>query len=75
MFEKIKQLFIPTDSMDAEQARAFVNENKEGTYTLLDVRQPREYESGHIPGAKLIPLTQISDAYDQLDRDKPTIVY
>jgi sulfur-carrier protein adenylyltransferase/sulfurtransferase len=75
MFEKIKQLFIPTDSMDADQARVFVNENKEGTYTLLDVRQPREYESGHIPGAKLIPLTQISDAYDQLDRDKPTIVY
>jgi sulfur-carrier protein adenylyltransferase/sulfurtransferase len=75
MFEKVKQLFTPTDSMDAEQARVFINENKEGSFTLLDVRQPREYESGHIPGAKPIPLTQISDAYNQLDPDKPVIVY
>lgn len=75
MFEKVKQLFTPTDSMDPEQARAFINGNKEGSFTLLDVRQPREYESGHIPGAKLIPLTQISDAYNQLDPDKPVIVY
>lgn len=26
---------------------------------LLDVRQPHEYEAGHVPGAKLIPLDEV----------------
>lgn len=29
--------------------------------TVLDVRQPDEYESGHVPGAALIPLDQLPD--------------
>lgn len=75
MFEKVKRLFTPAASMDAEQARAFMNERKEGTYTLLDVRQPGEYEKEHIPGATLVPLAGLPQSYDKLDRDKPVIVY
>jgi rhodanese-related sulfurtransferase len=29
--------------------------------TLIDVRQPDEYESGHVPGAVLIPLAEVPD--------------
>ncbi|MCD6274170.1 MAG: rhodanese-like domain-containing protein [Deltaproteobacteria bacterium] len=39
------------------------------------MRQPSEYEKSHIPGAKLIPLPQINDRFDELDPEKPTIVY
>ncbi len=42
----------------AEEARAFIGERKIERFTLLDVRQPGEYESEHIPGAKLIPLPE-----------------
>ncbi|MGD8807492.1 MAG: SulP family inorganic anion transporter [Chloroflexota bacterium] len=27
--------------------------------TVIDVREPREYRRGHVPGAQLVPLTQI----------------
>ena len=75
MFETIKKLFTPVESIDAQQARAYMNEHAEGSFTLLDVRQPAEYKTAHIPGATLVPLPKLSDSYDQLDPEKPVIVY
>ncbi len=75
MFETIKKLFTPVESLTPEQAKDFMNKNSEGSYTLLDVRQPKEYEESHIAGAKLVPLPQLTDLYTDLDRDKPIIVY
>ena len=34
--------------------RFTLNKDKHGKYILLDVRQPEEYEAGHIPGAIFI---------------------
>jgi rhodanese-related sulfurtransferase/rubrerythrin len=47
----------------------------QGTYTLLDVRQPTEYETSRIPGATLIPLTELPHSLDRLDPQKPVVVY
>lgn len=58
-----------------DEAKAFLDENKVGTYTLLDVRQPFEYEEAHLPGARLIPLTKLPDSLEQLDRRQPILVY
>ena len=71
----LRKLFTPVTSMTAEEAREFVANHEEGSYTLLDVRQPREYEESHIPGSKLIPLPELADSLDQLDKNKPTLVY
>ncbi len=75
MFESLKKMFTPVDGLDPNQAREFIKNHREGSYTLLDVRQPREYEEEHIPGATLIPLPELRDAMDKLDPDKPVIVY
>jgi sulfur-carrier protein adenylyltransferase/sulfurtransferase len=75
VLETLKKIFTPVENMDAEQAKAFIAENEEGSYTLLDVRQPKEYQEAHIPGAVLIPLPQLSDSVEKLDRGKPVIVY
>ena len=72
---QLKKLFTPVSSMDAEETKAFMAQHREGDYTLLDVRQPGEYEDSHLPGAKLIPLPQLSDSYQELDPEKPTIVH
>lgn len=71
----LKKLFSPVASMDVKQARDFIANHQEGTYTLLDVRQPGEYEKEHIPGAKLIPLPHLPDALSELDPQKPVIAY
>jgi rhodanese-related sulfurtransferase len=72
---KWKQLFTPTESLESSDLRAFIAEQPEGSYTLLDVRQPGEYEESHIPGSLLIPLPQLTDRIHELDPEKPTIVY
>ena len=47
------------------------------TALLIDVRTPEEYASGHIPGAILLPVSEINDRKDDLpaDLDTPIIVY
>ena len=70
-----KQFLTPVQSMDTEEARAYVSKHKEGSYTLLDVRQPGEYERERIPGARLIPLPQLPDRINEIDPDKPVITY
>lgn len=62
-------------SMDFEQASAFIDERPADEVTILDVRQPSEYESSHIPGATLIPLPELMDRYAELDPRKPVLVY
>lgn len=71
----LRELFTPTPSMDADEAKAFMAGRSHGSYTLLDVRQPGEYESAHLPGSRLIPLPQLQDRLKELDPAKPTIVY
>lgn len=75
MFEKLKKLFTPVQGIDADTARKYMKEHEEGSYTLLDVRQPAEYQRAHIPTAKLIPLPLLADELGQLDSHKPVIVY
>ncbi|MBM4287636.1 MAG: sulfurtransferase [Deltaproteobacteria bacterium] len=72
---QLKKLFSFVDAIDSKQAKKFIQEQPEGEYTLLDVRQPSEYEEEHLPGAKLIPLSQLGDSLDELDKDKPVIAY
>jgi rhodanese-related sulfurtransferase len=70
-----KQLFRPVESMKADEARNYLAGHGEGTYNLVDVRQPGEYEKSHIPGAQLIPLPDLGSSLQKLDSQKPTIVY
>ena len=71
----LKKLFGRVDSLDSKQARTFIEDHSEGEFTFLDVRQPKEYKEAHIPGAKLIPLSKLGDSLNELDTEKPVIVY
>jgi rhodanese-related sulfurtransferase len=43
-------------------------------FTILDVREPDEWASGHIPGAKHIPLGEIEARHGELDKKGETVV-
>ena len=42
---------------------------------LIDVREPSEYQSGHIPNAISIPLRTLTQNLDQIPSDRPVIMY
>ncbi len=41
---------------------------------MLDVREPDEYDAGHIPGITLIPMGEIPDRLSEIPTDMPVIV-
>jgi len=41
---------------------------------LLDVREPYEYQAGHIPGVKLIPMNDVPNRINEIPRDKTVIL-
>ncbi|MEM9921752.1 MAG: molybdopterin-synthase adenylyltransferase MoeB [Bacteroidota bacterium] len=43
-------------------------------FVLIDVREPYEYEAGHM-GGKNIPLGRIADAIDQIPKDQKVVVH
>ena len=71
----IMDYFKPVSTWPAEMVRAFLKEKTQDEYNLLDVRTPKEYEEGHLPGAQSIPVGELSERLLEMDLNKPTIVY
>jgi rhodanese-related sulfurtransferase len=67
--------FKPVSTWPAEKVREFLRGKNPQEYNLVDVRQPQEYEAGHLPGARLIPLGELEGRLHELDPNKPTIAY
>jgi adenylyltransferase/sulfurtransferase len=44
-------------------------------FELIDVREPFEYEIARIDGAKLIPLGEIAERADELQREQTIVVH
>ena len=70
-----KQFFTPGTSVDPATGQEMMDKATADALTVLDVRQPAEYEAAHLPGARLIPLPELSDRLDELDKERPTLVY
>jgi len=58
-----------------EDLQIYIAEHREGTYQLIDVRQPEEYEQFHLPGSRLIPLPLLVDSMEELDLARDLIIY
>ena len=41
---------------------------------VLDVREPHEYEAGHVPGARLVPLSIVADVAREMPTGQPIYV-
>jgi rhodanese-related sulfurtransferase len=49
---------------------AFVAAHSDGAI-VVDVREPGEYVSGHVPGATLVPMGQLPSRLRELPKDMP----
>ena len=45
-----------------------------GEVTFLDVREPYEYEAGHVEGSLHVPIGQIAARWEEVPRDVPVVV-
>jgi len=61
--------------MEGIDRAALVRRVERGEVTVLDVRPTQEYEAGHIPGARSIPLKQLERLLESLPRDREIVAY
>lgn len=47
---------------------------RDGSVTLLDVRTVREYDHGHIKGFKNIPVDELRERLNEVEKEKPVYV-
>ena len=45
-----------------------------GSGILVDVREPDEFVAGHVPGAVLIPMSQLANRLGEIDKTSPVFV-
>jgi rhodanese-related sulfurtransferase len=60
-------------NITADEVYKMLSSNKD--YFILDVRSKEEFDSGHIEGAYLIPVSELENRLAELPQDKPIIVH
>lgn len=57
----------PFYRVDVSEAKDLL---KDGDMVVIDVREPHEYQAGHVPSATLIPVNSVFARKDELPKDK-----
>lgn len=65
-----KKQSLPT--IDVNQLKEMMDNGED--FSLVDVREPDEYEFCSLPGSTLIPLGEIANRYVELDSSRKTVV-
>lgn len=66
---------MPFRVLSASALRTFMQAHAEREYELVDVRERDEYGERHLPGARLLPLSELEDMLDQVRGDRHTVFY
>ena len=66
-------LVWPTERVNAGTAAESMA--AEGSSVVLDIRNPREWATKHIPGSINIPLNRLQQRIDEIPRDRPIVVH
>lgn len=59
----------PFTRIDVKEADEMMDDGA----AVIDVREPWEYQSGHVPGATLIPVNSVYARREELPQDKDLI--
>jgi hypothetical protein len=62
-------------NITSDELRQYMLDHQEEDYQLIDVRQPKEYSQGHIAGAHLLPLGELTARLSELPVDRDIIFY
>jgi NADPH-dependent 2,4-dienoyl-CoA reductase/sulfur reductase-like enzyme/rhodanese-related sulfurtransferase len=67
--------FVAAGLLRGDHPQVTVEELREGTRFILDVRTPQEFTAGHVPGANNVPVDELRSRLAELPRDRPIAVY
>ena len=68
-------LFAAPEKLDAETRRSLMEKAKRGDVVVIDVRPVAEYENGHLPYARSMPVAELRQRLKELPADKAVVAY
>jgi rhodanese-related sulfurtransferase len=61
--------------LEVVDQKALVERVRKGEVTVLDVRPSEEFQTGHIPGAHSVPLSELKQRIASLPRNEEIVAY
>jgi rhodanese-related sulfurtransferase/biotin operon repressor len=71
----VRMYFFSKDEFEPVPPGELLDRARRGLVTVLDVRPPEEFASGHVPGALNIPVEQLARKLRDLPKGKEVIAY
>lgn len=71
----IRSYLTVKDSLEPLPRSELLERARAGLVTVIDVRPPEEYASGHVPGAVNLPLKDLEQRLKELPRDQEIVAY
>lgn len=71
----VRMYFFSKDDFEPVPPSELLDRARRGLVTVLDVRPPEEFASGHVPGALNIPVEQLARRLRQLPKGREVIAY
>lgn len=71
----VRMYFFSKDDFEPIPPAELLDRARRGLVTVLDVRPPEEFASGHVPGALNIPVEQLARKLRDLPKGKEVIAY
>lgn len=63
------------ETLDPISAKELLDKMARGELTVIDVRPQSEYTTAHLPYARSLPLSELRQRLEEIDRDKPVVAY
>ncbi len=68
-------LFAAPEKLDGETRRSLMDKARRGDVVVIDVRPAAEYENGHLPFARSMPVSELRQRLKELPADKEIVAY
>ncbi|MEW6332495.1 MAG: metalloregulator ArsR/SmtB family transcription factor [Pseudomonadota bacterium] len=71
----VRSYLTVKDELEPIPRRELLERARQGIVTVLDVRPPEEYASGHVPGAVNVPLKELAKRLEELPQGQEIVAY
>ncbi len=69
------RLFTAPEKLDGETRRSLMDKAKRGEVVVIDVRPAAEYDNGHLPFARSMPVAELRQRLKELPADREIVAY
>jgi rhodanese-related sulfurtransferase/DNA-binding transcriptional ArsR family regulator len=69
------RLFTAPEKLDGETRRSLMDKAKRGEVVVIDVRPVAEYDNGHLPFARSMPVAELRQRLKELPADREIVAY